>query len=183
MRVDSGGVGIEYEVTGEGRPVVLLHGFPDSGRLWRHQVRALADAGYKVIVPDMRGYGASDKPADVAAYNMLFLVSDVGAVLDHAGVERAHVVGHDWGAAVAWVLAAVAPERVDHLVDPLRRSPVDLQVRRLRTSTRSRGTCCSSSSRASPSTGCRTTTGPTSATGDVIPTAWRSSATWKPTPP
>ena len=116
MRVDSGGVGIEYEVTGEGRPVVLLHGFPDSGRLWRHQVGALADAGYKVIVPDMRGYGASDKPADVAAYNMLFLVSDVGAVLDDAGVERAHVVGHDWGAAVAWVLAAIAPERVDHLV-------------------------------------------------------------------
>ena len=68
MRADSGGVGIEYQVTGEGRPVVLLHGFPDSGRLWRHQVRALADAGFKVIVPDMRGYGRSDKPADVAAY-------------------------------------------------------------------------------------------------------------------
>jgi pimeloyl-ACP methyl ester carboxylesterase len=116
MRVDNDGVGIAYEVTGEGRPVVLLHGFPDSGRLWRHQVRALADAGFKVIVPDMRGYGSSDKPADVAAYTMLFLVSDIGAVLDHAGVERAHVVGHDWGAAVAWVLASVAPERVDHLV-------------------------------------------------------------------
>jgi len=116
LRADSSGVGIEYQVTGEGRPVVLLHGFPDSGRLWRHQVRTLADAGFKVIVPDMRGYGASDKPGDVAAYNMLFLVSDVGAVLEHAGVERAHVVGHDWGAAVAWVLASVAPERVDHLV-------------------------------------------------------------------
>ena len=116
MRADSTGVGIEYEVTGEGSPVVLLHGFPDSGRLWRHQVPALADAGFKVIVPDMRGYGASDKPPDVASYNMLFLASDVGAVLDHAGEPRAHVVGHDWGAAVAWVLAAVAPERVDHLV-------------------------------------------------------------------
>jgi pimeloyl-ACP methyl ester carboxylesterase len=116
MRVDNGGVGIAYEVTGEGRPVVLLHGFPDSGRLWRHQVRSLADAGFKVIVPDMRGYGRSDKPADVATYNMLFLVSDIGAVLDDAGVDRAHVVGHDWGAAVAWVLASVAPERVDHLI-------------------------------------------------------------------
>jgi pimeloyl-ACP methyl ester carboxylesterase len=115
VRADSSGVGIEYEVTGEGRPVVLIHGFPDSGRLWRHQVGALADAGFKVIVPDMRGYGASDKPAGVEAYNILFLVADVGAVLDHAGVERAHVVGHDWGAAVAWALAAVAPERVDHL--------------------------------------------------------------------
>jgi pimeloyl-ACP methyl ester carboxylesterase len=115
VRADSSGVGIEYEVVGEGRPVVLLHGFPDSGRLWRHQVAALADAGFRVIVPDMRGYGASDKPAEIEAYNILFLVADVGAVLDHAGVQRAHVVGHDWGAAVAWAMAAVAPERVDHL--------------------------------------------------------------------
>jgi len=62
MRVDVGGVGIEYEVTGEGRPVVLIHGFPDSGRLWRHQVPALVEAGYQTIVPDLRGYGRSDKP-------------------------------------------------------------------------------------------------------------------------
>jgi pimeloyl-ACP methyl ester carboxylesterase len=116
VRAENDGVGIEYEVTGEGRPLVLLHGFPDTGRLWRHQVGPLADAGFKVIVPDQRGYGRSDKPSEVDAYNLLFLVSDVGAVLDHAGVGRAHVVGHDWGAAVAWVLAAVAPERVDHLV-------------------------------------------------------------------
>jgi len=115
VRVDSGGVAIEYKVTGEGRPVVLIHGFPDSGRLWRSQVGALADAGFKVIVPDMRGYGASDKPSDIEPYNLLYLVADIGAVMDDAGVERAHVVGHDWGAAVAWVLAAVAPERVDHL--------------------------------------------------------------------
>jgi pimeloyl-ACP methyl ester carboxylesterase len=65
VRVDVGGVGIEYEVTGDGPPVVLLHGFPDSGRLWRHQVPALLEAGFKVIVPDMRGYGRSDKPAGV----------------------------------------------------------------------------------------------------------------------
>ncbi|HEY1989610.1 MAG TPA: alpha/beta hydrolase [Acidimicrobiales bacterium] len=116
MRADSGGVGIEYEVTGDGRPVVLLHGFPDSGKLWRNQVGPLADAGFKVIVPDMRGFGASEQPAGIDAYNILYLVADVGAVLDDAGVERAHVVGHDWGAAVAWALAAVAPERVDHLV-------------------------------------------------------------------
>jgi pimeloyl-ACP methyl ester carboxylesterase len=115
VRAESGGAGIEYEVTGEGRPIVLLHGFPDSGRLWRHQVAPLADAGFKVIVPDMRGYGASDKPAEVDAYNILYLVADIGAVLDQVGVERAHVVGHDWGAAVAWALAAIAPDRVDHL--------------------------------------------------------------------
>jgi pimeloyl-ACP methyl ester carboxylesterase len=116
MRAQSGGAGIEYEVTGEGRPVILLHGFPDSGRLWRHQIAPLADAGFKVIVPDMRGYGASDKPTEVDEYNILYLVADVGAVLDEVGVEKAHVVGHDWGAAVAWALAAMVPERVDHLV-------------------------------------------------------------------
>jgi pimeloyl-ACP methyl ester carboxylesterase len=70
VRVDVNGVGIEYEVTGDGPPVVLLHGFPDSGRLWRHQVPALAEAGFKVIVPDMRGYGRSDKPTEVEAYTM-----------------------------------------------------------------------------------------------------------------
>ena len=116
MRVDAGGVGIEYDVTGEGRPVVLLHGFPDSGRLWRHQVAALADAGFQVIVPDLRGYGRSDKPAEVEAYAMAALAGDVLAVLHEAGAPRAHVVGHDWGAALAWALAALAPDHVDHLV-------------------------------------------------------------------
>ena len=110
-------MGIEYEVTGDGPPVVLLHGFPDSGRLWRHQVPALVEAGFKVIVPDMRGYGRSDKPMEVEAYRMDLLVGDVLAVMSAAGVEeRAHVVGHDWGAAVAWATALTAADRVDHLV-------------------------------------------------------------------
>jgi pimeloyl-ACP methyl ester carboxylesterase len=116
VRVDVDGVGIEYEVTGDGPPVVLLHGFPDSGRLWRHQVPALADAGFKVIVPDMRGYGRSDKPTEVEAYRMDVLVGDVLAVMSAAGAERAHVVGHDWGAGVAWATALMAAERVERLV-------------------------------------------------------------------
>jgi pimeloyl-ACP methyl ester carboxylesterase len=116
MRIDVGGVGIEYDVTGEGRPVVLIHGFPDSGRLWRHQVTALAESGFRVIVPDLRGYGRSDKPSNVEAYALSALAGDVLAVMADAGVERAHVVGHDWGAAVAWGLGALAPQRVDHLV-------------------------------------------------------------------
>ncbi|MDE3206415.1 MAG: alpha/beta fold hydrolase [Acidobacteriota bacterium] len=118
MRVDSSGVGIEYDVTGpdDGRPVLLLHGFPDTGRLWSAQTAALAGAGYRVIVPDQRGYGRSDKPAEVDAYNIVSLAMDAVAVLDAAGAERAHVVGHDWGAAVAWAVAAFAPDRVDHLV-------------------------------------------------------------------
>jgi len=114
-RVDVNGVGIEYQVTGQGRPVVLLHGFPDSGRLWRHQVTALAEAGFQVIVPDLRGYGLSDKPDSVEAYSLPVLAGDVMAVLADAGVERAHVVGHDWGAALAWAIASLAPGTVDHL--------------------------------------------------------------------
>jgi pimeloyl-ACP methyl ester carboxylesterase len=116
MRADSDGIGIEYEVTGEGRPVILLHGFPDSGRLWRNQVPALADAGLKVIVPDLRGYGRSDKPSEVDAYKIPLLVADVAAVMDDAGVPRCHVVGHDWGAALAWAFATALPDRTDHLV-------------------------------------------------------------------
>jgi pimeloyl-ACP methyl ester carboxylesterase len=116
MRVDVNGTGIEVDVVGDGRPVVLLHGFPDSGRLWRHQIPALRDAGFSVIVPDLRGYGGSDRPEGVEPYSLLFLAGDVLGVLDHLGVDRAHVVGHDWGAALAWTVASFAPDRVDHLV-------------------------------------------------------------------
>jgi pimeloyl-ACP methyl ester carboxylesterase len=93
-----------------------LHGFPDSGRLWRNQVPALADAGFRVIVPDLRGYGQSDKPTEVQAYSLLLLARDVLAVVDDAGEERVHVVGHDWGAVISWLLASAQPDRVDHLV-------------------------------------------------------------------
>ncbi len=114
-RVDVNGVGIEYEVTGEGRPVLLLHGFPDSGRLWRHQVPALAGAGFQVIVPDLRGYGRSGQPEGVESYAMSLLAGDVMAVLADLKVARAHMVGHDWGAALAWAIASFAPGLVDHL--------------------------------------------------------------------
>jgi pimeloyl-ACP methyl ester carboxylesterase len=115
-RVDVDGVGIEYEVVGEGRPVVLLHGFPDSGRLWRYQVPALADAGFQVIVPDLRGYGHSGKPEAVEAYSIPVLAGDVLAILAERGIGTAHIVGHDWGAALAWGLASLVPDTVDHLV-------------------------------------------------------------------
>src|ERR1700734_3694217 len=115
-RVEVGGIGIEYEVTGQGRPVVLLHGFPDSGRLWRHQVPALAGAGFQVIVPDLRGYGRSGKPEAVDAYSIPVLAGDVLAILAELGIGQAHVVGHDWGAVLAWGLASFVPAQVDHLV-------------------------------------------------------------------
>ena len=114
MKVDSSGVQLDVQIEGAGKPVVLLHGFPDSKRLWARQVPALVDAGFQVIVPDQRGYGASDKPAEVDAYAIPFLAIDVTAILDALSIERAHIVGHDWGAAVAWATASFAPERVDH---------------------------------------------------------------------
>ena len=95
---------------------MLLHGFPDSGRLWRHQVPALTAAGFRAVVPDLRGYGGSGQPEEVEAYAIPYLAGDVVAILDELGIERAHVVGHDWGAALAWGLASLLPDRVDHLV-------------------------------------------------------------------
>ena len=115
-RVEVDGTGIEFDVTGDGRPVLLLHGFPDSGRLWRHQVPALSGAGFRVIVPDLRGYGRSGKPEAVEAYSIPVLAGDVIEVLDSLGVSSAHVVGHDWGAGLAWALASLARGKVDHLV-------------------------------------------------------------------
>jgi pimeloyl-ACP methyl ester carboxylesterase len=116
VKIDSGGVALDVEVHGEGRPVVLVHGWPDTKRLWAEQVPALVDAGFQAITYDQRGYGASDKPEAVDAYSLIFLAMDCVAVLDGLGIERAHVVGHDWGAAVAWAVASFSPERVDHLV-------------------------------------------------------------------
>ena len=118
MQVDSGGVTLNVEVHGpdKGPAVLLLHGFPDSSRLWSKQVGPLVDAGFRVIVPDQRGYGRSGQPAGVDAYDLVLLATDALAVLDQAGVDKAHVVGHDWGAAVAWGVASFAPDRVDRLV-------------------------------------------------------------------
>ena len=116
MRYEVNGIGIEVHDEGSGPPVLLLHGWPDSHRLWRHQVAALTAAGYRCVVPDLRGFGESDRPAEVEAYALPILAGDVLGVLDHLGIDRAHVVGHDWGAALAWVVAGFAPDRVDHLV-------------------------------------------------------------------
>jgi pimeloyl-ACP methyl ester carboxylesterase len=115
-RISGDGVELNVLEQGDGPAVLLLHGFPDSAHLWRHQIPTLVDAGFRVVAPDQRGFGDSDKPQAIEAYGFGHLVADVLAVLDHAGVERAHVVGHDWGAAVAWALALLAPERVDRLV-------------------------------------------------------------------
>jgi pimeloyl-ACP methyl ester carboxylesterase len=118
MRRRVRGDGIELDVLDEGAgpAVLLLHGFPDSSHLWRHQVPALAGAGLRVIAPDLRGFGASDRPERVEDYRISRSVADPLAVLDELGVERARVAAHDWGAGVAWLLAALHPDRVERLV-------------------------------------------------------------------
>jgi pimeloyl-ACP methyl ester carboxylesterase len=109
------GVEVHVEQAGEGRPVLLLHGFPDSHVLWRNQIPALAAAGHSVVAPDLPGYGRSEAPGDVDSYRLQNVVQGLVELLDQLGIESAAVAGHDWGAAAAWVLAAYAPERVDHL--------------------------------------------------------------------
>lgn len=100
----------------DGPVVLLLHGFPECWYSWRHQLRSLAAAGHRVLAPDQRGYARSSAPRDVADYTVLHLVGDAVAVLDDAGADRAVVVGHDWGAPVAWHTALLRPDRVAGVV-------------------------------------------------------------------
>jgi pimeloyl-ACP methyl ester carboxylesterase len=101
---------------GLGPLVVLAHGFPELSYSWRHQVPALADAGFRVLAPDQRGYGRSSRPERVEDYDITALTGDLLALLDDVGEERAVFVGHDWGAILVWQLALLAPERVAGVV-------------------------------------------------------------------
>ncbi len=100
-----------YEA-GDGPPVLLLHGFPELAYSWRHQLPALADAGYRAVAVDLRGYGASSKPAALESYALTTLVGDTVGLLDALGADDATLVGHDWGAIIAWSTAVLAPHRV-----------------------------------------------------------------------
>jgi pimeloyl-ACP methyl ester carboxylesterase len=111
-RVAVNGIELSIVEQGEGPLVVLCHGFPELGFSWRHQLPALADAGYRVVVPDMRGYGRSSIPVDVEAYDIVTLCGDLTGLLDELSEQQAIFVGHDWGAIVVWNLAVLAPERV-----------------------------------------------------------------------
>jgi epoxide hydrolase 4 len=112
---DSGGVKIHYMTSGKGPLIVLIHGFPDFWYTWRAQIPELAKH-YQVVAIDQRGYNLSDKPEGVENYAMEKLVGDVAAVIKHFGRDKATVVGHDWGGAVAWTLAMTRPEMVERLV-------------------------------------------------------------------
>ena len=110
------GVRLHFVEQGEGPLVVLLHGFPEFWYSWRHQIPALAEAGFRVIAPDQRGYNTSEKPPGVRSYRIEHLADDIAALIEHAGESRAVVVGHDWGGAVAWAVSMLRPEVVEKLV-------------------------------------------------------------------
>ncbi len=114
--VQANGIRMHYVEQGEGFPVVLLHGFPELWYSWRRQVPALAAAGLRAIAPDLRGYGQTDKPAELEAYDMAHLVGDLVGLLDALGIDKAAIVGHDWGGVVVWSAALMAPQRVERVV-------------------------------------------------------------------
>ncbi|MFY2562413.1 alpha/beta fold hydrolase [Corallococcus terminator] len=109
--LETNGIRLHVAEAGKGPLVLLLHGWPESWYSWRHQLPALAAAGYRAVAPDVRGYGRSDKPGSVEAYSMKNLVADFVGLLDALGEKTAVVVGHDWGAAMAWTCAALHPDR------------------------------------------------------------------------
>jgi epoxide hydrolase A/B len=114
--VSTNGVRLAVRDEGSGPAVVLCHGFPELAYSWRHQVPALAAAGFRVLAPDQRGYGGSDRPDDVGAYDMRHLTGDLVGLLDALGIERAVFVGHDWGGLIVWMMPLLHPSRTAGVV-------------------------------------------------------------------
>lgn len=114
--IDTNGIKMHIAEAGAGPPVLLLHGFPELWYSWRHQLPALAEAGYHAIAPDMRGYGRTDAPQPIEAYNMRNMTADIAGLLDAIGERSAVVVGHDWGSPIAWHCALLYPDRFPGVV-------------------------------------------------------------------
>lgn len=115
--IDVGGLRFDCDIDGpdDGTGVLFLHGFPEDRTSWTRLADGLAGAGYRTVAPDQRGYSPGARPSGVSAYRLGNMVDDALAILDHLGIEKAHVVGHDWGGAVAWALASAHPDRVRSL--------------------------------------------------------------------
>jgi len=109
--VETNGIRMHIAESGAGALVVLCHGFPESWYSWRHQLHALAEAGFHAVAPDMRGYGQTQRPEEIDQYTLLHLVGDMVGLLDALGEEKAVIAGHDWGAPVAWHAALLRPDR------------------------------------------------------------------------
>ncbi len=113
--IETNGIRLRTVVEGKGPLVILLHGFPQCWYLWRHQIDPLVNAGFQVAVPDQRGYGGSDRPTAIEAYDITHLTNDVLGIAEALGHEKFYLVGHDWGAIVAWYVALLHSERVKAL--------------------------------------------------------------------
>ena len=114
--VAANGLRMHVAEAGEGYPVVMCHGFPELWYSWRHQMRALANAGLRAIAPDQRGYGDTGGPDAIEAYTQREIVADLVGMLDAMGIEKCAVVGHDWGGAVVWNAALMAPARIERVI-------------------------------------------------------------------
>jgi len=118
--IDLNGIELEVFEAGQenkGNPIVLCHGWPEHAYSWRHQMPALAAAGYHVIVPNQRGYGNTSQPGEVTEYDIAHLTGDLAALLDHFGYDDAVFVGHDWGANVVWSMVILHPTRVKKIIN------------------------------------------------------------------
>jgi pimeloyl-ACP methyl ester carboxylesterase len=113
--VATNGIRLHLLEAGAGPLVILLHGFPEFSYSWRRQLPVLAAAGYHAVAPDLRGYGASDRPSSVRDYRLRYLIADVAGLIIALGAERAAIVGHDWGGVIAWKLAMQRPDLVERL--------------------------------------------------------------------
>ena len=109
--VETNGIRLHVAEQGEGPLVILCHGFPECWYSWRHQLPALAKAGFRAVAPDLRGYGHSDRPEEVEKYTILHDIGDIVGLVDALGVEQAVIAGHDIGAAIAWQAALLRPDR------------------------------------------------------------------------
>jgi pimeloyl-ACP methyl ester carboxylesterase len=114
--IHTNGIDMHIAEAGSGLPVLLCHGFPELWYSWRHQLRALADAGFHAIAPDQRGYGGTQGPAEIERYSIHHLVGDLTGLLDALQIDKAVIVGHDWGGLVVWQMALLAPHRVAGVV-------------------------------------------------------------------
>lgn len=114
--IETNGVKLRIAEMGKGPLVILVHGWPESWYSWRHQLRALADAGYHAVAPDMRGYGKSDKPAAVESYDIHHVAADLVGIVDAMGENSATLIGHDWGAIITWQAMLLHPKRFNALV-------------------------------------------------------------------
>ncbi len=154
-QVKTNGVELHVATAGpaDGPPVLLCHGFPELWYSWRHQLGALGDAGYRAFAPDLRGYGGSSAPTEVADYGSDQLTADLCGLLDHYGYEKAAFSGHDWGAMVVWEMGRLHPERVSSIYNmsvPYSNAPDRPPRSSVTSSATSSSTCCTSKTSGRP---------------------------------